>query len=438
LIILATNEFDGGSKMAGQKRTLAYSGYHEREEGTSNLFLTQTGAGTPAGEYLRRFWLPIAMLSELGDLPRRERVLGEDLVVFRDKRGEVGVLHLSCCHRGTSLEFGRIEQCGIRCCYHGRLFDVDGTILEVPGDPNEKAIQNSMVQGAYPTHVFAGLVFTYMGPPEKKPPFPKFDHFDLPGVRLALPIRMPFACNWVQTRENALDPAHTAVLHAWEDRFADQFGVFPEFEFSEAPGGAFYLAVRRVGDNIWIRSTSVMMPTIAVISDVRENKKLRQASPPFMSLFTVPTDDTNTVTFGIPHVRDDESLERRMAFGWVGDGQSAERPYKERQRIPGDYDAQVGQGAIEKHSKEHLSYHDRGVAMFRRLLKRGIEAVQRGEDPAELAPEIVDRPLPSFATDRVVPISVIEGNPDDPEVLRGIGRKLAQEYLQCPPMSLLK
>ena len=82
--------------------------------------------------------------------------------------------------------------------------------------------------------------------------------------------------------------------------------------------------------------------------------------------------------------------------------------------------------------------HDRGVAMFRRLLKRGIEAVQRGEDPAELAPEIVDRPLPSFATDRVVPISMFEGNPDGPEVLRGIGRKLAQEYLQCPPMSLLK
>jgi hypothetical protein len=249
---------------------------------------------------------------------------------------------------------------------------------------------------------------------------------------------MPFACNWVQTRENALDPAHTAVLHAWEDRFADQFGVFPEFEFSEAPGGAFYLAVRRVGDNIWIRSTSVMMPTTAVISDVRENKKLRQASPPFMSLFTVPTDDTNTVTFGIPHVRDEESLERRMAFGWVGDGQSDERPYKERQRIPGDYDAQVGQGAIEKHSKEHLSYHDRGVAMFRRLLKRGIEAVQRGEDPAELAQEIVSRPLPSFATDRVVPISSIDGNPDDPEVLRALGRKLAEEYLQCPPMGLLK
>src|SRR5260370_19434730 len=158
--------------MADQKRALAYGGYHEREEGTSNLFLTQTGAGTPAGEYLRRFWLPIALLSELGDLPRRERVLGEDLVVFRDKRGEVGVLHLSCCHRGTSLEFGRIEQCGIRCCYHGRLFDVDGTILEVPGDPNPKASQSSMPQAAYPAHDFAGLALTYLRAHAKKPRCP--------------------------------------------------------------------------------------------------------------------------------------------------------------------------------------------------------------------------------------------------------------------------
>ncbi len=424
--------------MTVQKGAMAYGGYYQREEGTSNLFLTQVGAGTPGGEYQRRFWQPLCLLSELGDLPRRERALGEDLVVFRDKRGEIGVLHLNCCHRGASLEFGRIEQRGLRCCYHGRLFDVDGTILEVLGDPNEKAIQKAMAQGAYPAHVFAGIVFAYMGPPDKKPPFPTFDHVDLPGIRLALPIRLPFACNWMQIKENALDPAHTAVLHAWEERFAHQFGVFPEFEFAEAPEGAFYLAVRRTGDNIWIRSTSVIMPNIHVISEVRESGKIaKAASPPYMSFFTVPTDDTHSVTFAVPHVRDDESLERRMAFGWVGTGQTDERPYHERQRSPGDYDAQVSQGPIEKHSKEHLSYHDRGVAMFRRILKRGIEAVQRGEDPPELA-RGANHAINSYGSDRVIPVSSIEGNPDDPEILRAIGRRVAEEYLKCPPMSLLK
>ncbi len=424
--------------MASEQRTLKYAGYYSSEEGTADLFMTQVGPRTPGGEYLRRFWQPVALVSELSDLPLRARILGEDLVAFRDGSGQVGVLHLNCCHRGTSLEFGRIEKRGIRCCYHGRVFDIDGTILEVLGDPNEERIKSRMSQGAYPTHVFAGLVFVYMGPPDKKPPFPVFDHFDLPGVRLALPLRLPFACNWVQVKENALDPAHTAVLHAWEDRFADQFGVFPEFEFSEAPGGAFYLAVRRVGDNIWIRSTSVILPNVHIISGVLQNGKIpTPASRPYMSFFTAPVDDTHCISFAVPHVGDDESLERRMAFGWVGTGQTDERPYHERQRVPGDYDAQVGQGPIEKHSKENLSYHDRGVVMFRRMLKRGIEAVQRGEDPPDIYRE-GSAPIPSMGTDRVVPCSMFEGDLDDPAVLREIGLKTAQAYLEEPPMKHLK
>lgn len=414
---------------------LEYSGYNRNDEGTSNLFLCQVAARTPGGEYLRRFWQPICLLAELGDVPRRERALGEELVVFRDKSGRVGVLHLACCHRGTSLEFARIEQCGIRCCYHGRLFDVDGRILEVLGEPHAEKIKSRVSQGAYPVHIFAGIVFAYMGPPEFKPTFPIFDHFDVPGVRLALPQRLPFACNWVQVKENALDPAHTAVLHAWEDRFADQFGVFPEFEFSEGPGGAFYLAVRKVGDKIWIRSTSIVIPNVHIISSVLENGKVaKNVAPPYLSFFTVPTDDTHCVTFAIPHVTDGESLERRMAFGWLGTGQTDERPYRERQKVPGDYDAQVGQGPIEKHSKENLGYHDRGVLLFRRILRRGIEAVQKGEP----IPGLIEGVIPSFGTDRVIFASEVNGNTDDPEVLRNLARETATQYLKNPPMQQLK
>ena len=116
----------------------------------------------------------MALASKLGDVPLAVRILGEDLVVFRDLEGRVGVVHRHCCHRGASLEFGVVSQRGIRCCYHGRLFDVDGVILETPGEPPERPIRHTVSQGAYPAREFARLVFAYMGPPGHIPPFPYF------------------------------------------------------------------------------------------------------------------------------------------------------------------------------------------------------------------------------------------------------------------------
>ena len=113
----------------------AYSAYHHRERPAEDEELSRVGPGTPCGEYLRRFWQPVVLSEHLGDLPKRLRILGEDLVAFRDKSGAVGLLELHCPHRGTSLEFGLVGEKGIRCCYHGWLFDVDGTILETPGEP---------------------------------------------------------------------------------------------------------------------------------------------------------------------------------------------------------------------------------------------------------------------------------------------------------------
>ena len=110
-----------------------FSGYYHREVPEHDRELTEVGPGTPCGEYLRRFWHPVGMTSELKDLPKRIRIMGEDLVLFRDGRGKIGLLELHCSHRGTSLEFGMVERCGIRCCYHGWLYDVDGRVLETPG-----------------------------------------------------------------------------------------------------------------------------------------------------------------------------------------------------------------------------------------------------------------------------------------------------------------
>ena len=150
--------------------TTAYGGYSHREIPREDEELTHVGPGTPCGEYCRRFWQPIVFFRELNDLPVRVRVLGEDLVVFRDRRGRVGLMELHCCHRGTSLEFGVVSEQGIRCCYHGWLFDIDGKILETPGEPANSTLKDRLYLGAYPTHVHNGLVFAYMGPTDPRPP----------------------------------------------------------------------------------------------------------------------------------------------------------------------------------------------------------------------------------------------------------------------------
>jgi phenylpropionate dioxygenase-like ring-hydroxylating dioxygenase large terminal subunit len=121
-----------------------YGGYHHREVPSEDTSLTHVGPNTPCGEYLRRHWQPICFSDELNDLPLRVTILGEDLVVFRDQSGAVGLLELHCPHRGTSLEFGLIDACGIRCCYHGWLFAPDGTILETPGEPEDSTLKDRL------------------------------------------------------------------------------------------------------------------------------------------------------------------------------------------------------------------------------------------------------------------------------------------------------
>jgi phenylpropionate dioxygenase-like ring-hydroxylating dioxygenase large terminal subunit len=420
-----------------------YSGYYQRPSKGPDAFLTQVGRGTPGGEYLRRFWMPVAYAEELKDVPLRVRALGEDLVVFRDRSGQVGVLTLNCCHRNTSLEFGVIEEKGLRCCYHGRLFDVDGTILEMPGESESSHLRTKVRQGAYPTHVFGGIVFTYMGPPDRIPVFPVYDRLKVPGVKLIPGLRFQWPCNWLQVQENTLDPLHTVILHTIPqrrgmDHFAGDFGNLSEFIWADTPGGQVYLAARHVGDNVWVRSTDSLGAHCRSISTVFEGGTVRKrASAPFFTGWILPIDDDECCHFYVSQVVDDEPMtfpERRILEEY---GMTSGRPYHDRQLIPGDYDAQVSQGRINDQSRETLGTSDRGVVMFRSYLRRNIEAVARGEDPHGFYLTQEDVP-PTFANDCIVDAATIGGDPDDPKVLRAFCEQLLEEYRKSPPMTAFR
>ncbi len=415
-----------------------YGGYFHRDVPPEDPELTHVGPDTPCGDYLRRFWQPVCFSDELRDLPHRVRILGEDLVVFRDLGGTAGLLELHCPHRGTSLEYGLIEAAGIRCCYHGWLFAPDGAILETPGEPADSTLKERLCHGAYATHEHNGIVFAYMGPPEHKPPFPTYDSFIRPGYKLIPGKKYFYPCNWLQIMENAMDPAHTAFLHTIVSgsQFTNEFGVLPELEFVESPIGMFYVATRRVGQNIWARMVEAVLPNLQQVAPIWEDgHKEHPFSGPMMSRWIVPLDDTNTMLIEYRHVSEAEGV----TPDWWADrgimlpGQLGADTYEESQRRPGDFEAQVSQRPIAVHGLEHLGATDRGVSMFRNQLRRGTRAVRGGRDPDGLSRD-AGVVMGTYCNDTIVHAKLADNEATDRELLRQTGRRLAESYLGAPPL----
>lgn len=438
----------------------AYSGYDHREVPDEDPVLTHVGPGTPCGEYLRRFWHPVGLSAELADLPRAVRVLGEDLVLFRDGQGQVGLLEMHCSHRGASLEFGTIERHGLRCCYHGWMYAVDGRVLDTPGEPPEATIQGRLYHGAYPTHEYKGLVFAYMGPPDKRPEFPVFDAFDVPGYR-AVPERQALTpCNWLQNAENNTDPVHLVYLHRFEEiraklnrhrpsvdsshsmqEFVEALAEWEEdvrdlraqtrqtsIEWHETPIGMVWCWTRRVvGDLVWVRIADFIPPNIDQIPrslPLSEETHELEFDPPRTTTWTLPVDDTNTLGFGFQYFREDGQRPSRYQFT----GTSIEgRAYEERQRQPGDYEALVSQRPIAVHARENLGWSDTGVRMVRKLVREGIQAVQQGEDPkqVDLARNGV---IGTYAHSTVMRVPVAASPEEDKALLRETGRRVLAEW----------
>ncbi|MFT7530222.1 MAG: phenylpropionate dioxygenase-like ring-hydroxylating dioxygenase large terminal subunit [Gammaproteobacteria bacterium] len=412
-----------------------FGGYRISQPVEEDVDLTHVGAGTPCGEYMRRFWHPVAMTEQLGDKPVPIRILGENLVIFRDLTGHIGLLHRQCAHRRASLEFGKIEQNGIRCCYHGWQFDVDGTILDTPGEPEDSPIKHRICQGAYPIHEYRGLIFAYMGPPDKKPDFPFLDSFDISGHEM-IPYSIHSPCNWLQESENSMDPFHSVFLHGRVNgpQFPglEHFIALPVVEYFKRPEGFSYSHARRQGDLVMMRFHDHITPNMAQNGGMfqrLDNPKIFGRTS--LTKWVVPVDDTNSRKFGWRHFNDaDEVLRQgdKDNVGWEKVdfyGQTAHRTAEERISNPGDWEAWTSQGPINIHKREYLGTTDEGITLLRSKIKKDIRNVERGKDVTQPQGS-EDRPFHTYGGDTI--LRVPEDPVDDLALMRRLQHEVAEIY----------
>lgn len=361
---------------------------YERKPATYNATLTQVGRGTPMGELLRRYWHPVGLASDATGTPRQIRVLGEDLILFRTGAGEAGLLHPRCAHRGTSLYYGKVEQDGIRCCYHGWKFGPTGQCLEQPCEPGGGSRVGRMLQPAYPVAERYGLVWAYMGPPERQPVLPRFEPFedlaegefveaDDQSIGGGGPVVVD--CNWFQHYENVVDPWHVLVLHGTFSgvQFTDAMLRAPTISFETTDKGVKVTSLRTLDDgSVFRRVTEACVPTWRVVPNPRVGQYARVESIGFV----LPIDDTHFRIYTVARVRQPGELtgfrSRQNGKLW------SELSEDEHRRFPGDYEAQKSQGDITWHGHENLATSDRGIVLLRRLVQAQVKAVEEGRDPA--------------------------------------------------------
>ena len=364
--------------------------------------LARCGQGTLGGELLRRYWQPLALSSEATRLPRAVRIFGEDLILFRDGSGRPGLLYPRCMHRGTNLLYGKVEQNGLRCCYHGWLFDPQGNVVEMACEPGAKPPAGAR-QPWYPLVEKYGIIFTYMGPPEKQPVFPRFwvaetladdeeivvaggvDRPLLPpgGIAEALIGGMDY--NWWQFHDNVLDPFHLYWLHGNLNgiQFVPTYAILPKVKFEYVHDGVRSIQHRDLGDGrISQRMGQSLIPNMNTITALNDDVGFGGLG------WTIAIDDSHFRTFNIAkRKKNDPDPMRTMRElgifnGWGPNKQPGETwTLEDHQNWQSDYVCQKGQGDISLHSEEHLSATDTGIAMLRRMWKQQAQLVAEGGDP---------------------------------------------------------
>jgi len=404
-----------------------------------NALLTQTGPGTPGGAFMRRYWHPVALSDELppGAAPLPRRILGEDLVLFRNDAGCVGLLGLWCSHRCVDLSYGRVENGGLRCLYHGWLYDITGRVLETPAEPPSSTYKEKVRHPAYPCIEKGGLIFAYLGTGEP-PLFPAYEALDYPEEHRFL-ARAFLRCNWMQGLEGEIDPSHLSYLHLPLQRKdtrpvpgstkpADELykvDVQPRLEVEETHYGLRCFTIRRIASGEqYLRITNFILPHMSAI--VGSEGRIGQG---YNLHWHVPVDDVTHLRFDFVFnsVRplDKAPVAAHVAAEIGPDGYYVRRPenryLQDREEMKtttfsgmGDYfpvhDAFVVEspGPIHDRSREHLGTSDVCIINARKLLLESIRAVARGEDP----PHIVRSEAANDMSDIAVVSAILPADAD--------------------------
>ena len=269
-----------------------------------NIRLTRVSRGTPMGELMRRYWQPILLSSEVGEpdgAPVRVRILGEDLVAFRDTSGRVGLVDAYCPHRRAPMFYGRNEECGLRCVYHGWKFDAAGNCVDVPTEPASSKMKDHIKITAYPTYEKAGLVFTYMGPQDMMPEPPNYEWMRAPDTHRHVSKTYEH-CNWLQALEGGLDTAHSSYLH--NNKLGDKLEFrqrdrAPRLDVEKTDYGYYYVSHRNAGeDGTYVRVYQYVMPWQQMRANVQPNPAARpNRVPKHDGHIWVPIDDEQTFVY---------------------------------------------------------------------------------------------------------------------------------------------
>ena len=340
-----------------------------------NELLTRVGPGTPCGEMMRRYWWPVACSDDVGTKPVPVKLLGEKFVLFRDATGRIGMLAERCTHRGASLKYGRVEKDGLRCCYHGWLFDREGKCLDQPCEPPGSMLKERMRQPAYEVRDVSGFVFAYIGP-KPIPEFPKFDLLVREDLDKVVMGRDAHA-NWLQRAENMLDALHVMCLHA---------PLYPE------------LAMQYPTRCEWIEEWYGYRMELDYPNGTRDRHHhffpagnriqiSRVGQQPYQFIqWCTPLDDEDAVVYQLwaaPTADGKPGTVKAAKFQHTtfGEYKRVEDGWWDLWERDQDDAAIESQGRIADRTQEHLGASDLGIVKHRRMVLRSIEAVQRGEDP---------------------------------------------------------
>jgi phthalate 4,5-dioxygenase len=385
-----------------------------------NELVTRTGPGTPMGNLFRCYWLPVLEARELPENdcpPVRVKVLGERLLAFRDSSGKLGLIDEFCAHRGVSLWFGRNEENGIRCPYHGWKYDVTGQCVDVPSEPSENGFCQKIKLAGYPLIERGDILWTYMGPPDRRPPLPEFEVLTVPPAHRYVAKRLQ-ECNWLQALEGGIDSSHVSFLHSgglkhdplFKGAKGNEYNLNdskPVFEVVESAGGLFVGARRNAenGKYYW-RITPWVMPNFTMIAP-RGNHSVH-------GHWWVPIDDENCWTWSfdyhpirplteaeIQHMKDGKGIYVKYVPGTFRPLANKDNDYlmdRAAQKsglmysgIDGiamqDASLQESMGPVVDRTKENLVSTDNGIIMTRTRLMRAAKALQdKGTMPPGLDP----------------------------------------------------